>query len=142
MYLSKITPQKDPFLAAHRLVMRGFPDTDSESPRSMWNVLYRVEPDGCLLVQSDILPDWSAVLPVDAVTTKQYDPRLIEGKCYRYRMALNPVAVRQGRRCPVSVETWLGKRDLGAHFEIKSVFPATDSRSQQRASRSYSTSDD
>lgn len=120
MYLSKISIDSTP-ASIHRLVMRGFPSTDDESPRAKWKILYRIEPNGVILVQSAIAPDWSAVLPPTAVATRPIEHKIADGQQYLFRLALNPVATRERRRYPVTAEEWLAKRSLGADLGVADV---------------------
>lgn len=121
MYLSKFFSDCASVGSLHRLVMRGFPDGKD---RAECAALYRVEPDGAVLVQSAVRPDWSAVLPAGAVQTRQFEITPADGI---FRIAINPIAVRQRRRIPVSAADWLTARAerLGARFDIKSVDYAT-----------------
>ena len=120
MYLSKISLRSLP-ASVHRLVMRGFPSTEHDSPRAKWGILYRVEPSGVVLVQSAIEPDWSAVAPPESVSIRLLSPKINIGQVYAFRIAINPVVVQRGRRVPVPVEDWLAKRDLGAELDIAHV---------------------
>ena len=115
MYLSKISTIPD--TSAHRLVMAGFPSLDSSTPRADLGILYRVEPGDSLLVQSAIAPNWGRVLPSSSWQTRKYDPD-IRHDSYRFRMTINPVAVRDRRRVPIPPDEWLSRRDFGADFTI------------------------
>lgn len=117
MYLSKIHCQTE---SPHRLVMAGFPDSDSDTPRSDWNILYRIEKADLVLVQSEIAPDWSKVLPRQKFQVKQYLPHIENGENLLFRLAFNSIARQNGKDRSIPPEQWLSKRDLGASLQVQS----------------------
>ena len=118
MYLSKISFATE---SAHRLVMAGFPETDSSTPRADWGILYRQEPQGCLLVQSQICPDWSNVLPPGAVQTKNFELTLGNNHQCRFRLAFNSVKRSRGQDVAIAPSEWLAARDIGATLDVSSI---------------------
>lgn len=120
MYLSRISVDLERVRSIHRLVMRGFPGSPSKTPRADWNILYRI--DGrFILVQSDIAPNWGEALPTEAWETRKYDVGIAPGERYRFRMTVNPVTQREGKRTPITVESWLERRDIGAELSVQST---------------------
>lgn len=127
LYLSRITA---PLPIDHQLVMRGFPRGATCFPRAEFGVLYRVEPDGSAIIQSNVEPDWSTCLPANRVQTKEYNPerQIIEGASYRMRLAFNsvdrsPMISDPSRIHEVSADPteWLSKRDIGGAIIIDHV---------------------
>lgn len=121
MYLSRIQVDLSKVRSVHRLVMAGFPQVDSNSPRAQLKVLYRV--DGrYILVQSDLKPDWSQVLAPGQWESKPSRLEIKVGRQYLFRATINPVAQNRGRRrYSVPIETWLENRQLGADLDIRKV---------------------
>lgn len=136
MFLSKIEPL--PIQIDHRLIMKGFPDTDIPNPRAHWKILFRIEPDGSTLVQSQIHPNWANVLPKGAVQTREYTiPTLQQGVRLVFRCAVNATMRRDSDKkdIPVSVDDWFQRRqDLGGNFDVKA---SSVKRLLDRSGRNY-----
>jgi CRISPR system Cascade subunit CasE len=124
MYLSKVIPYSKREYSReidHRLVMRGFPFCDG-SPREQFGILFRIEPDGSALVQSNVRPDWSNCLPAEHFQTREFEPPSFKvGDLLRFRLAFNSVARKQGRDRRIDPKEWLSQRNLGAELAIQSI---------------------
>jgi len=105
--------------ALHRRVLQGFPDDAAiTSARQHFGVLYRLEIGSertCLLVQSQVEPDWSR-LPTEYVRSpaavKRVDglyATLTEGRDLQFRLCANPTR-RIGANNLSQGEHWRGKR--------------------------------
>lgn len=104
MYLTKLK-----CVANHRMVMAGFPDSDIQTPRSEWGVLFRV--DGAYtLVQSHVMPDYSRILPSDKYLTREYQIDVVAKREYRFRLAINAVARVKGSDVFITPEEWFNRR--------------------------------
>lgn len=108
----------------HRAVMAAFPD-GGETARAEWRILHRLEPDGSVLVQSAVPGSWASILTWSAYQQRTITHEPIEGQRYLFRMAINPVATRNGRRIPTTAESWLGRRAIGATLDIQDIVYAT-----------------
>ena len=133
--------------AMHRALMSVFPSTATPGePRAFFGLLYRLEsvPVGHLLVQSQALPDWSA-LPLEylatngnratAVETKRVDDtwQSVEtGQRLRFRLRANPTkrvgdkdSPAYGKRVELVREEeqidWLIRRGTTGGFRLSAV---------------------
>lgn len=133
IYLSKL---QVPDLLNHQTLMRGFPLVVARDTRRMYGVLYRVEPDGTVLVQSDARPDWSKCIPSEMVQTKEYKPYAVNGASYRIRLTINPVKLEDNSNKIVVVDPveWLKKRNIGGVIAVKNVIATVE----QNRSRGHS----
>ncbi len=87
--------------ALHQRIMQAFPDEPIEQPRCNWNILFRQEPDGdVILVQSSIEPTW-VHLPPRYLNTRVENPldvkpfdlqtsQLEPGRMFQFRLKANP----------------------------------------------------
>jgi CRISPR system Cascade subunit CasE len=118
MYLTKINLTT----VCHRLVMAGFPQTTAPSARAEFAALFRVDNDSAL-IQSAIAPDYSRVVPPELVQTRSFEPQVIDGQSYRFRLAINSIKrkSRSGADIPVDPHEWMAARDFGAEFDITSA---------------------
>ncbi len=122
LYTSLITPETLDIASMHRLVMAGFDlDPELQNARSVHNILYRLNPDGTVIVQSTLEPqNWSDLVPDFKV--RDWNTNVItEGKTYRFEMCFNSVAQfakQNNRRVNISPEKWLERRNLGAELEL------------------------
>lgn len=105
--------------SVHRAVMAAFPD-GGDNARAEWRILHRLEP-GSVLVQSGVPGNWASILPWSAYQQRTITHDPIEGQRYLFRMAINPVSTRNGRRIPITAEAWLERRNIGASLEIQDV---------------------
>jgi CRISPR system Cascade subunit CasE len=125
LYLSKITA---PIAFDHQMIMRGFTylRSQSKTPRHDFGVLYRVEPDESLIVQSNVMPDWSHCLPVHCIQTKTYSPKIIKGSKYYFRLAFNSISRLSNEEIKVESNIdptlWLNKRQIGGKIQIIESF--------------------
>lgn len=108
----------------HRAVMAAFPD-GGDNARAEWRILHRLEPDGSVLVQSAVPGVWASILPWSAYQQRTITHEPIEGQRYLFRMAINPVVTRNGRRIPTTADAWLSRRDIGAVLDIQDIAYAT-----------------
>jgi CRISPR system Cascade subunit CasE len=127
----------------HQRIMQAFPDEQKDKARADWNVLFRLEPDGhVVLVQSgdDVLPDWSR-LPngylLNGDQPKLFDLKaeyLQPDRLFHFRLRANP-----SKRDKVSGKTvgllarseqlaWLERQAVQNGFCIETVdlIPAAD----------------
>lgn len=120
IYLSKL---QVPDLLNHQSVMRGFPTVIASEIRQLYGVLYRIEPDGTILVQSKAKPDWSKCLPSQMVQTKEYKPHAVNGASYHIRLTINPVKEDRITNKIVVIDPteWLEKKDLGGVIVVNNV---------------------
>jgi CRISPR system Cascade subunit CasE len=113
----------------HRTILRAFPDAKDGGPG---RVLYRVElprgePRFVVLVQSDVVPDWSR-LEVDSdyllrpPAIKPFDPAFAAGQRLAFRVRANPTVKRDGKRRPLLDEdqqrAWLDRKGAEAGFHV------------------------
>lgn len=106
----------------HRTLLKGFPQTDSESARQHFGLLYRTEHDGrggaMLLVQSLVDPDWSQLPemyllePAASKSIVALYARLHAGQQLVFRLRANPT-----KRLPLLIENRIG-RERGKRVEI------------------------
>ncbi len=83
--------------AIHQRIMQGFPDEQRQNPRADWNILYRQEPDGyIILVQSDIRADWARLPQWCLAEVPQQKSVELEvghftpGRKFSFRLRANP----------------------------------------------------
>lgn len=115
----------------HQLVMAGF----RTSSRQESCVLYRVEHSirnekalATILVQSTTEPNWSGLESTTLhVQTKEFNPGFSTNQRLRFRLLINPVVTRNGKRWGLirdeALHDWLKKREnsIGVHFESFTV---------------------
>lgn len=115
----------------HQLVMAGF----RASSRQESCVLYRVEHSirnetalAVILVQSTTEPDWSRLESTTLHTqTKEFSLGFSINQRFRFRLLINPVVARNGKRWGLirdgALRDWLKKRQnaIGATFESFTV---------------------
>lgn len=106
MYLSRLTLSRRDLRVIrdlgdvaqlHRTLMRAFPDTDVQSPRASFGVLYRIEDgDGLtVLVQSLVPPHWSALgdgylVEHQTKGIAHFVDGLVSGRRFGFRLVANP----------------------------------------------------
>jgi len=115
----------------HQLVMTGF----RASSRQESCVLYRVEHSirnetalATILVQSTTKPDWSELEGTTLqVQTKEFNLDFSANQRLRFRLLINPVVTRNGKRWGLirdeALHDWLRKKEntIGATFESFTV---------------------
>lgn len=115
LFLSKISPLKRRTIN-HRLVMSAFPYCEGNA-REEFCILFRIEPDGSAIVQSNIEPNWQMCLPKNNFQIREYTPNLSRDR-YRIRLAFNSVARIDGKEVFVTPEQWLERRSLGGKLKV------------------------
>lgn len=107
----------------HQAVLAGF-----TSYQSLPRVLFRVEPETNgpevrVLVQSEISPDWQNRLPgLIGAKIKHFTPNVDPGRIFRFRVRVNPIVTRDGKRRGLvrdeSLIEWFMRKEekIGAHI--------------------------
>lgn len=110
MFLTKIGSP-----IGHREIMSGFPKTESLTPRSDFQVLFRHDAQ-VTLIQSNIEP------LLENSQVKQFTIEPVLGRSYYFRTAINSVSKqsRTGKQFSVQPDDWLKSRDFGVDFSIQS----------------------
>lgn len=136
----------------HRTVMRGFPENlDDHKER----ILYRLDQmergdQLCLLVQSQLEPDWTQLDPtylaqvdMDNPALKQFDPQPVNGQRFTFRLRANPTR-RPGKRAgddkgkrvglyKIDEQIqWLNRKAESGGFLVESVLPTQQHRADDR----------
>ena len=103
-------------LIEHREIMSGFPKTESLTPRSDFQVLFRHDAQ-ITLIQSNIRP------LLENSQTRQVTIEPVIGRSYYFRTAINSVSKQSRTRKQFSVQPddWLKSRDFGADFSVQSA---------------------
>jgi CRISPR system Cascade subunit CasE len=149
LFLSKINA---PLQFDHQMIMRGFKFIafETETPRKDLGILYRVEPDKTIIVQSYVMPDWSYCLPSKCVEIKEYVPKIIKGKTYYFQLTFNSMTqnspnvmkkkeiinkeicdFKRNTYLECDARTWLQRRDLGGDLTVLTL------SSEKQYQRSY-----
>jgi CRISPR system Cascade subunit CasE len=137
MFLSKLSPNFtspefitdiDNIDKLHRRIMLGFPDENIPTPRAESQVLFRVEEDRTILIQSKIEPNWSR-LPDNyciQAQTKLFTPKFQQNQELQFRLVGNPVRKHKKKVTKSLTETseiihWLESRSGDKGFKIQDV---------------------
>lgn len=119
IYLSKLEV-KDP---THSKVMLGFPNSNDQSIRSQWGILWRSEP-GYILVQSQLQPDWSSTVKNFYVKQFEFPAYELEQRMI-FKLAIAPLIMMRSAAAKnafrvTTAQEWLDARveRLGAKFEV------------------------
>jgi CRISPR system Cascade subunit CasE len=136
----------------HRTVMRGFPENLDEHEVRILYRLDQIERGNqlCLLVQSQLEPDWTQLdstylVPVDMdnPALKQFDLRPVNGQRFTFRLRANPTkrlgqsagndkGKRVGLYAVDEQIQWLNRKAEGGGFAVESVLPTQQHRSDDR----------
>lgn len=136
----------------HRTVMRGFPENLDEHEE---RILYRLDQiergdQLCLLVQSQLEPDWTQLDPsylaqvdMDNPAFKHFELRPVNGQRFTFRLRANPtrrlsqsVGNDKGKRVGLykidEQIQWLNRKAASGGFIVESVLPTQQHRADDR----------
>lgn len=110
----------------HRTIMRAFPGTQ-ENPRKTFGVLFRLESDGTILVQSKVEPDWKNLhigylLEPVVLEMDTFVESLKNGGEYRFKLYANTIKKIDGKKFGIidnaGRSTWLVRQSENHGFDI------------------------
>ncbi len=111
----------------HQFVMAGFVAYGSQEHRVLYRVEHEIRNEAAvarILVQSSLRPDWAGREEETLrIQTKEFNPDLPVGARYKFRLQVNPIVTRNGKRSGLirdeALCEWLKKREnvIGAVFQ-------------------------
>ena len=141
----------------HRSIMSAFPSTEGSDARHEMGILYRIESNSktgqyILLVQSQVMPDWSRLSPDYLLdpnpiikTVDENFSGISEGDIFSFRLRVNPTKKvetslksdlkstgtrKNGRREPLRTTgekmRWLSRKSQASGFELLTTHSISD----------------